>query len=54
MGEYDGVTACPMDEGAYAGASRSDSMDAHQLGREALELDRGIRETVSDLRQAFQ
>jgi hypothetical protein len=23
-----------MDEGAYAGASRSDSMDAHQLGRE--------------------
>lgn len=49
---FHNVVSARMDEGAYAGWSLSDSMDAHQLGREA--LDRGIRKTVSDLRQAFQ
>lgn len=49
---FHNVVSARMDEGAYAGWSLSDSMDLHQLGREA--LDCGIQQTVSDLRQAFQ
>ncbi len=49
---FHNVVTARMAEGAHSGWSLSDSIDTHQLGREA--LDRGIRQTVSDLRQAFQ